>query len=207
MVWNEVEDHPQTSSMRRRNKIAQISLTAEIWSNLKVIGDGVPEILGRSSGDRREPERRNAQCAKLIQPGDDIDQTAWPEPKRIDAIDDRCIDPGRVLPFEINCFRPSIPHPERRRAFVDPAYRIDHTYRGVIFPVDRWSSELNAFSLCGETDERTGTTLAGSPLVSNDRRSAGRGNFAHARVQHSTAGCHGGICPRFRRVLDPNSPL
>src|SRR4051812_41073314 len=61
MVRNEVEDHSQTSSMRRRNKIAQLSLTAEIWSNLEVIGDGVAEILGRSTSDRREPERRNAQ--------------------------------------------------------------------------------------------------------------------------------------------------
>src|SRR4051794_466354 len=164
MVWNEVEDHPQTSSMRSVDKIAQISLTADFWTNLKVIGDGVPEILGRSSSDRRKPERRNAQPTKLVQPGDDIDQTAWPEPKRIDAIDDRCIDPARVLPFKIDCFCPSNPHPKRRRAFVEPSYRIDHTYRGVIFAIDRWSSELNAFSLCGETDERTGTTRAGSPL-------------------------------------------
>ena len=110
MVRNEVENHSQTSTMRRRNKIAQLSFSAEIWSNLEVIGDGVAEILGRSTSDRREPERRNAQRAKLVQPGDDIDQTAWPEPKRIDAIDDRCIDPARVLPLEINCFRPSLPH-------------------------------------------------------------------------------------------------
>src|SRR3954454_21397674 len=112
-----------------------------------------------------------------------------------------------MLPFEVDCFRPSLPHPERRRAFVHTAYRIDHTHRRVIFPIDRWSSELNAFSLCGKIDERTSATLAGSPLVANNRRSAGRGNFTHARVQHSTGGRHGGICPRFRRVFNPNRPL
>src|SRR3954469_21811381 len=108
MVWDEVEDHPKTSSMCRVNKFAQIRRTAEIWTNLKVIGDSVPEILGRSSSNRRNPECRNARCAELIQVGYDIDQTAWPEAKWIDAIDDRRIDPGRVLPFEVDCFRPSI---------------------------------------------------------------------------------------------------
>jgi hypothetical protein len=104
VVGDEVDDDPQTQGMSVADKLIEVSERAEVRVDVAIVPDVIARVRLRRGVERVQPDRVDAQVAKVRQPGPDAGQVPDPiavrvgEAADIDLVDHRVPPPRGARP-------------------------------------------------------------------------------------------------------------
>ena len=104
VVGNEVNDDPQTQGMSVADKLIDVGKRAERRVDVAIVHDVIARVRLRRGIERVQPDRVDAQVAKVRQPGPDAGQVPDPiavsvrEAADIELVDHRVPPPRGARP-------------------------------------------------------------------------------------------------------------
>src|SRR5262249_51262765 len=103
MVRHEIEDDAYAALVQRARQRVEIAKRPEARIDIDIVGDVIAEVGHRRGGDRRQPDRIDAEPAQIIDALEDSAEIADAiavavlEGARIDLINDGRLPPGLIV--------------------------------------------------------------------------------------------------------------